>query len=421
MTSTYPALCGKFGTTRYYVIMMRMSELVDIIQFPADVPDWEDRSIEEKFQRKLDMTRITRDIAPYFASDPRRFSGSLVLAVLDTDNIKFESIHSVVHDGKLPLAYSSTTNNLGFITFNNQKFVPLDGQHRAKAFQMVMDWHRHPETMPMQTVPDDKLGDDQITLILVDFDTSLSRYIFNKINKYAKPTSKAGKLITDDDDAMAVITRRLVEGGTVPKRIVNLESNSLNKDAIEFTLLSTFHDANKSLLSSLPVPNIGKPEKMKNNERDQRQIEIAAEWKRLISGIKEWNDAIKNPEKNGDNNRKTLRAKSILGRPIGQLSLVKGYAYACNAIGQNVNRDLLVKKLNMIDWNINADMWRGMLVKPNGRIMYGTRVSNLAAKFIAHLIGAKLTKTDIERILTFIYGNKRRNKRLPPQIDLQKQ
>ena len=420
MTSTYPALRGKFGTTKYYVIMMRMSELVDMIQFPTDVQGWEDRSIEEKFQRKLDIRRITRDIAPYFASDPRRFSGALVVAVLDPDNIGFESIHSVVNDGKLPLAYNSTTNNLGFVTFNNQKFIPLDGQHRAKAFQMVMDWHRHPENAPPKTILKDKLGDDQITLILVDFDTSLSRYIFNKINKYAKPTSKAGKLITDDDDAMAVITRRLVEGGTVPKRLVNLESNSLNKDAFEFTLLSTFYDANKALLSSLPVPSVGKPEKMKNEEMDQRQIEIAKEWKRLIDGIKEWTDALKDPEKNGDKNRITLRAKSLLGRPIGQLSLVKGYAHACNTIGPDVNRDLLVEKLNAINWNINTDMWKGMLVKPNGRIMYGIRTANLASRLVAHLIGAKLTKTDVESILAFLYGNRRGNKRLPSQIVLKK-
>ena len=420
MTSTYPALRGKFGTTRYYVIMMRMSELVSIIRFPTDVQGWEDCSIEEKFQRKLDMRRITRDIAPYFASDPRRFSGSLVVAMLHPDNIEFESINSVVNDGKLPLAYNNTTDDLGFITFNNQKLVPLDGQHRAKAFQMVMGWHKHPGTAPPQIALNDKLGNDQITLMLVDFDTSLSRYIFNKINKYAKPTSKAGKLITDDDDAMAVITRRLVEDGTVPKRLVNLEANSLNKDAFEFTLLSTFHDANKALLSSLPVPSIGRPEKMEDKERDQRQIELATEWKRLISGIKEWNNALKNPEKNGDKNRKTLRAKSLLGRPIGQLSLVKGYAYACNATEVNVDRDILVEKLNAINWNIDANMWKGLLVKPNGRLMYGIRAANLASRLVAHLIGAKLTKTDVENILTFIYGNRRGNKRLPPQIVLKK-
>ena len=419
MTTTYPALRGKFGTTKYYIIMMRVSELVDMVRFPADVPDWKNRSIEEKFQRKLDMVRINRGIAPYFAGDSKRFSGSLVVAALNPDVMRFESIRDVTKDGALPFAYGSTTDDLGFITFNDLKLVTLDGQHRAKAFQIVMDWSKHPEGRPTNVVPDGNLGDDQITLILVDFDTALSRYIFNKINKYAKPTSKAGKILTDDDDAMAVITRGLIEGGTVPERLVNIESNSLNKSAVEFTLLSTFHDANKVLLSCLPVPSIGKPENMKDEERKRRQVEIAEEWQRLITGIQEWNDALRDPKERGDKNRISLREKSLLGRPIGQLALVKGYAYACKSMGQAVDRDMLVKKLNTIDWNLDSGMWKGMLVKPNGRVMYGVRAANLASKLIAHLIGADLSKTDVERILDFTHGTKRRNKRLSPRIVLQ--
>ena len=97
MTTTYPALRGKFGTTEYYITTMRVSELVRMVLFPTDVPEWVGGSIEEQFQRKLDLRRINRDIAPYFASDPKRFSGSLVIATLHPDGIRFETIHKVTN------------------------------------------------------------------------------------------------------------------------------------------------------------------------------------------------------------------------------------------------------------------------------------------------------------------------------------
>ena len=67
-----------------------------------------------------------------------------------------------------------------------------------------MGWIKQKENRPKNLDMDEGLENDQIAVILVKFDISLSRYIFNKINKYARPTSKAGKLITDDDDSMAV-------------------------------------------------------------------------------------------------------------------------------------------------------------------------------------------------------------------------
>ena len=420
MTTTYPALRGKFGTTEYYITTMRVSELVQMVLFPADLPEWVGGSVEEQFQRKLDLRRINRDIAPYFASDPKRFTGSLVMATLHQNGIRFETIHKVTNSDAIPFAYGNATPDMGFVSFEKEKLVTLDGQHRAKAFQTVMRWIKQKENRPKNLRMDVGLEDDRVAVILVKFDTSLSRYIFNKINKYARPTSKAGKLITDDDDSMAVITRRLLEDGPIPRRLVNTESTSLNRKACEFTLFSTFHDANIALLSALPIKIMVKPEKMDAAERDRRQVEIADEWKRLIFGIGKWNEAMQDPDETGDENRRMLRKKSLLGRPIGQLALVKGYAHACEMIGQAVDRDILVRKLAKINWGIDDEMWRGVLVKPDGKIMYGVRVANIASKLIAHMIGATLPKGDAERFLDFVYGTKRRSsRRLPPQIVLQ--
>ena len=417
MTTTYPAMRAKFGTTEYYVITMRMSDLVPMVLFPEEA-GLGGGSIEEQFQRKLDISRITRDIAPYFASDQKRFSGSLVMAAQKPDAMQFETISAVKRD-VIPAAYERVTSDLGFITFEDQKFVSLDGQHRAKAFQIVMDWIERKKSSPKHLVVDQRFKDDKVTIILIVFDKPLARYIFNKINKYAKPTSKAGKLITDDDDSMAVLSRSLAEDGPIPRRLINTESVSLNKTAHEFTLLSTFHEANKTLLSVLPVPTMVKPEQMNAVERDRRKVEIGEEWERLISGIDVWKAALQDPYETGDESRRTLRKKSLLGRPVCQLAIIKGYAYVCGQLGVSVDKNVLVKKLNRINWNVDNDLWKGVLVKPNGRVLYGVRVANLASKLIAHMIGAKLSQSDKNSMLDHVYGTKRSKKmQLPPQIHL---
>lgn len=416
MTNSYPALRGKFGKIEYFLTTMPVGELVSRVRFPIDLPDWENRSIEERFQRKIDMRRIKRDIAPYFANDENRFSGSLVLAVLNNDHMTLESLHDVGVGNRIPKLYDDVVKDMGFLIMSGEEvLVPLDGQHRAKAFKLAIEGYKDNNSATL-IQPNSDLAKDKVAVILVRFDRTMSRYIFNKINRYAKPTTKADKLITDDDNAVAVITRRLISDDIIPERLVNIDTNALNKTAHEFTTLSTFYDANLHLLSSLPIVSIGNPEKMAPSERDMRLTEISSEWKRLISGIDLWNKALKNPTKKGDDTRRKIREEHVLGKPIGQLSLVGGYAFACQRNRRNVNRGALVKKLNQIDWRVRTKMWSGVLVRPNGRIMSGRPAAKNAIKFISHLIGAKLTTMENRGVLEWIYGDKWKIHSLPKPI-----
>ena len=417
MTSLYPALRGRFGDTDYYLITMPVSELISKTQLPATVPGWENGSIEERFQRKLDLRRIKRDMAPYFANDPKRFSGSLVLALID-GKMEFETVNRLDQGDMIPIAYRETSQNIGFLTLTNPKLVPLDGQHRVKAFKMALDGYSDPREKFADIPPNDALGSDHVAVIVVNFDQVLSRYIFNKINKYAKPTTSADKLITDDDDSMAVVTRKLIADGVVPGRLVNIESLSLSKKSYEFTTLTSFYKANRLLLGCLPVKVVGKPENMKPKEMDKRRRELVEEWKMLIEGIGEWGKALKDASEKGDARRIKLREKSFACKPTGQLAMVGGYAYACQLLGPEADKDLLIRKLDKIKWEVSNDMWTGVLIKHNGRIMAGLRTAKIASKFVAHLLGAELPPNEKDSLLDRIYGTKRIKKRLPNQVNL---
>lgn len=420
MTSCYPALRGKFGRTEYFLTTMPVGDLVDRVKFPVELPEWKDYSIEERYQRNLNMKRIEEEMAPYFAQDDNRFTGSLVLAVQNNEKMTFEHLSKLTGDlDALPDMYKGAAGEMGFVVmFGQEVLVPLDGQHRAKAFKKAIEGHTRNDSGPPTIIPNMDLARDTVAVILVRFDKKLSRYIFNKINRYAKPTAKGDKLITDDDDAVAVMTRGLIKDGVIPARLVKISGNTLNQNACEFTTLSTFYEANKKLVVALPIPLLTKPEKMDPKEQAKRFRELQIEWKRLLSGIKDWKRAVAIPGVSGDLTRTKLRKASLLGRPIGQAALINGYALACIKNRGRTDKDELVAKLNKMDWNIEAKLWTGLLVNPNKKILAGMPAAKNAGLMIAHMIGSTLTPKEAEGIIKFIHGDTSTNRSLPKPIVL---
>lgn len=282
MPTTIPALRGRFGSTEYFLSTMSVGEFVKTVRLPREIPGWEDLSIEDRYQREINLSRVRREIAPYFASDEQRFSGALVLAVMNHDNMEFEPLPNISGGNRnpFPQLYQSAARNMGFLTFNgNEVLVPLDGQHRTKAFQFAIDG-TDDNNRPIEGIRSNlELANDQVAVILVRFDAASSRRIFNKINRYAKPTTKADNLITDDDDAMAVITRELLgEEGVIPASLVRIEANNLNKSSSEFTTLATFYECNTAILNGLRMVGPGIPRGMSEQQRDLAKEQIRNVW-----------------------------------------------------------------------------------------------------------------------------------------------
>ena len=123
---------------------------------------------------------------------------------------------------------------------------------------------------------------------------------------------------------------------------------------------------------------------------------------------------LKDPSEKGDDERVKIRKKSLLAWPIGQLSLVNGYSFACQR-DRDVDRNGLVKKLNKIKWERGSDTWKEILVNPNQKIMFGKTPLSNASKVVAHMIGVNFSKREERKILRSIYGNKR-GKKLPNRI-----
>jgi DNA sulfur modification protein DndB len=418
MATTLAAIHGNFGETEYWLTTMTVGELLRTVRLPKELPDWDDLSIEERYQRDINITRVCKEIAPYFAKDEYRFSGALVVAITDDEEIVFEKWSDIGRESSVPVNYRRAANNVGFLTLPDEAIlIPLDGQHRVKALAFAIDGKDDKgEAIPnMRSNPE--VRKDQISVILVRFDTVGARRIFNKINRYAKPTAKADNLITDDDDAMAVITRKLLtEDGVIPARLVKIGANTLNKVAPEFTTLATFYNANVAIVERLGLSGTVRPSQINPDQRELVSERLRDYWQGLLSRIELWVKAISDPTEKGDDIRRKIRETCLLGKPVGQLALVLGYLYMLDRC-KGVSEPDLCARLNRINWDVEEIMWRGVLMNPNGRIMSGKSTVNRASQFIAHLGGMELSEEERVGLLDHIYGDESKNNELPSPVD----
>lgn len=418
MPTTIPTMKGNFGTTEYFLTTMNIGEFLRSVRFPQELPDWKDNTIEERYQREINLTRIRNEIAPYFANDPDRFSGALVLAVVNHEDMVFEELWNIAGSGRssVPQLYQSAATNIGFLTLQGSEIlVPLDGQHRAKAFKYAVEGVDE-KNRTIRGSANTELAKDQVPVILVRFDGPKARYIFNKLNRYAKPTVKADNLITDDDDAIAVLTRELIHPteGILPPRLVRLRGNTLTGNAFEFTTLGTLYDATAALIKGLKLQGYGSPKQMNEAQRKTVLPVLSERWEMLLEGIDLWRDALSDATEGGDRKRIQIREQTLLGKPAGQAALIQAFLMMrdrCTGISEKE----LCERLNRIPWGVKEPMWINVLMHSSGRVIAG-RGTNRAAQFIAHLGGAPLSDEETSALLEGIHGEGWEEQKLPDPV-----
>ena len=64
MSSVYPSMRGKFGSTEYFMVTMKANDVANKLVIPNEMPGWGDLDIEERFQREIKYRRVRNQIAP---------------------------------------------------------------------------------------------------------------------------------------------------------------------------------------------------------------------------------------------------------------------------------------------------------------------------------------------------------------------
>jgi DNA sulfur modification protein DndB len=196
-----PSIRSKMGDWVFYSCVMRLADIAKRVTYAEELH--KNKNLSQLIQRTLDGTRanVIRD---YLIADKERFFGSLVIAVYG-GSPSWSSIDLT----KGPNSDFEFLNeyqwvNIGFLSFNGEeKLFALDGQHRLAGIKKAVE-------------KDPEIGSDSVTVIFLghantDIGLQRTRKLFTTLNKNAKAVSKSEIISLDENDAVAVTTRRLVE------------------------------------------------------------------------------------------------------------------------------------------------------------------------------------------------------------------
>ena len=398
----YPAIQSRMGSWQYYVVKMSMRELAESVKLASDFYD--DPTLDEAIQRILDQSRVKKDLVNYLTKQEDRFFSSIVVAVMGgaprwypvsiEDDQRFEIIAS---DPRLNDAF-------GCLAFDGtQDYYALDGQHRLAAIKTLIDSSQDESRRAPEGFKNEEIS---VIVVVPPLSSSkedfLVRYrrLFGNLNRYAKATDQVTNIIMDEDDAFAILTRRLItEHGFFQctgrqmesARIKTRKGKNLNKNDIYFTSLETLYSMNIKLLESRTRKNNGWIQDETNVKEfikyrpdeeylDALYEELTIYWDALIEELPELRST--EPHKmrdhnapNGDGNTQS----SALFWPITQELLAdivrdlidRADVNDTKPSSKEVKTALL--GLNKINWKLHETPWRNLILIPESNSQWKIR------------------------------------------------
>ncbi len=381
----FPAIQGTVGTWKYYSTKMTASDLAGQVRFASEV--WDSKALDHWIQRALNENRAKDEISAYLAKHDDRFFNSIVVAAIDGNPTFFPV--QIADDPQFALIADDRMNSsFGVLRFDGtQKYYALDGQHRLKAVKALIE-----NETPF--VPPSGFSEEEFSVILVvqkENETQEEfmrkyRRLFSHLNRHAKPMDKATTIIMEEDDAFAIITRRLVqeheffswiEGDST--RVRCEKSENMRVGEVYFTNIITLYKMTRTLLTT-PERN-NSPEwgengkeflKMRPTDQDLEKLydELCCYWDAILEILPDLRKDTKLMRSDHSEDQIVdgeVTTNSLLFRPIGQLLLAE-------VVRAKLNHDLddmdtftakqiekTIERLKLVDWRLYSPPWRNLL------------------------------------------------------------
>ena len=428
MSVTLLAQKGEMGENTYYVTTMKANTLIQTVGYACEMEKWSDMSVDERIQREIKGDRVVTDIVPYIVNDSEWFFGSLIVDVYSGwEQVEFQDIQEVCHISLA--AYKETLKDAGFLTLpDNKSLIALDGQHRLLALSIAIRGEngipgsvKVSDSLRNDLVPHPDIGNADVTVIFIKHESDAKiRKIFNKVNRYAKQTSKGDNIITSEDDMIAIITRGMFSGSEdAPLRpfnnqeLVNWKSNTIPRRSRMLTTAAAIYTMTEVLLEKYDITS-----KMR---RDEEKLEFGKKymkdfWNTTLTEVEAFK-AYKKYISDGDS-LEAYRNKNLLLKPVTQMALSQAVSIAMN---YGYKYDDLIPKINKINWDPSFDAWSNILVTKSKtkKMITGSKALKDAGSLIAYmLLGNDYDTEEKERLLRVIReANDNEELELPPAVE----
>lgn len=399
MADYVPALKAKMGDWQYYVTVMKMGKIARECRLAEEIHS--NKDLDDLIQREI-QDRVRKEMVPYLLNESQRFYGALVVAVYggapEFSEVRVHE-HSLLDDGE------TSSYGFGLLRFDgSQIYYALDGQHRLKSIQEAI--HTNPD-----------LAQEEICVIILKHENSSeglerTRRLFSTLNRRAKPTSSGMNIAIDEDDAVAIVTRRLVKENNLLKNLVltalGTQKISPNKSHDSYiTTLSALYETNEIFLtaydSGLDINSNFKQFRPTNEDLDSYYDFLSRMWEILLQNCPQFKPILEGRRKPGEIRKRTdevghtllndagkpIAGGNVFARPIGQfiiaevikIALLQGYELqsVVKAIMENISMD------------IDEAPWVGVIWNSSTQNIKGNKQDRkLVADMICHALGLKI-------------------------------
>ncbi len=351
-----PAIQGRIGTTTYYTANLNFLQIKNLIK-KVDDELHTSSSLKEQIQRSLTDNHVK--IKDYILNKEDHFFGSLVLAIYDGEP-KWTEVRYEIED--------QSYYNIGLLELNGEeKIFPVDGQHRVEGIKAALEAN---EDLKIETIP---------VMIIAHSKTpqgmERSRRIFSTLNRYAKPVRLGDIIALDEDDAVAIVTRDLLEEYPLflNNRIKATNSKSIPpSDKMAFTSLMTLYSCHYELYKAFNfATNISESKakaSLKVRPDDNMLLDIKnyikSFWDMFIDTFDELYDYIADISENAaDNFRSRENGGNIIFRPVTLYPLIQAIIRVHKKSGINLND--VFGRYAQLSRSVSSGLWNKVIWNPN--------------------------------------------------------
>jgi len=383
-----PALRAEMGDWIYYISFMTMTSIAARISVVDDIHT--SKSLKEWLQRML--TDNANKIADYLLRQDQRLFNALVVGTYG-GNPNWHEI-SVKGSGRFVDVPEHATGAIGFLELRgNETLFAIDGQHRVMGIKKALE-------------KGGEIGEEEVCTIFVRGVTAgkrekdpagfqRTRRLFSTLNRYAKPVQKRDIIALDEDDVVAIVTRRLLEEHPLLTDKVDMGASKSMKpsDDANLTTILTVYDVMDSVLCDRrrgwAEYKRWRPPESKVDSFYENAYEFWDRLCRQFPALKELRDSA--PSDKVAQQYRNSRGGHLLFRPIGLLLMAR--VVTDLRIVMDMTEVAAIGAIGRMPTELSEQPWVGLLWDHiNRRMLTAKENQNVARRLLFNALGGDLAK-----------------------------
>ncbi|MFL6313516.1 MAG: DGQHR domain-containing protein [Terriglobales bacterium] len=379
-----PGLRAHMGDWKYYITFLRLKDVAERVSLAQELH--KSKALKDLIQREVDSSVHSQAIKRYLLQQDQRLFNALVIAVyggtprwveLNIDDGRDQGL------GTLPTYIKGALGVL--VLSGEEQLFAVDGQHRVVGIKKAVG-------------EKEDVGTEEVCVIFVSHSNDRkglqrTRRLFTTLNRYAKPVNKMEIIALDEDDAIAIITRRLLEGYPLLKEFTSIKKGKSipTSDRRNLTTIVTIYDClDKFFASDAREWREFKKQRPSDRRLEELYKDAVELWDGLVEEFKPLKELRDSQPK--DEISFQYRNRSAGGhlafRPVGLLMIILVVRKLMDG-GRTLKQ--AVRDVGRAPMNLSEHPWAGLLWDPgNRRMMASGENQRVATRILLHGTGGSL-------------------------------